>query len=381
MKMKTFIMFFLLFALSGLNFAQPIPADSLYLGQIPPGEIPKIFSLPVTKGYFAAERIAISEDGKEIYYSETSGYSPTSKNRIRLLRYSNNNWNKPITLFEGLGCPALSYDGNYLFENGLYSIKTDRGWSMPVWFLNRQHQFHYLQDTYSGTHYASAKNALDKVGENDWSKIIINKSDTLVQSLGLPLNTSSKNMDFFISGDESYIIIASGGLKISFNKKDGTWTNPKSLGPNINSFLGEWGPYVTKDNKYLFFTAGTKKDYSDTYIRWVRIDNVISSLRFTNFIPWIKSPIPNKSFIKGSFIQFQIPENTFIDDDGNNTLHYSATLNNTNRLPVWLNFDPESRIFSGRATEAGEFNIKVTATDKANASVSCIFIIIVIDIH
>ena len=381
MKMKTFILFFILFALSGLNFAQPIPADSLYMGQIPPGEIPKIFSLPVTKGYFAAERIAISEDGKEIYYTESNGYSPTSKNRIRLLRYSNNNWNKPITLFEGPGCPALSYDGNYLFENGLYSIKTDRGWSMPVWFLNRQHQFHYLQDTYSGTFYVAAKNALDKVGEMDWSKIIINKSDTLVQSLGLPLNTPPNNMDFFISGDESYIIIASRGLKISFNKKDGTWTNPKSLGPNINSFLGEWGPYVTKDNKYLFFTAGTKKDYSDTYVRWVRIDNLISSLRFTNFIPWIKSPIPNKSFIKGSFIQFQIPENSFIDDDGNNTLHYSATLNNANRLPVWLKFDPETRIFSGRATEAGEFNIKVTATDNANASVTCVFIIKVIDIH
>jgi hypothetical protein len=238
-----------------------------------------------------------------------------------------------------------------------------------------------LQDTYSGTLYASAKNAINKVGENDWSKIIINKSDTLVQSLGLPLNTPPNNMDFYISKDESYIIIASGGLKISFNKKDGTWTNPKSLGPNINSFLGEWGPYVTKDNKYLFFTAGNKRDYSDTYVRWVRIDNLISSLRFTNFTPWIKSPIPNKSFIKGSFIQFQIPENTFIDDDGNNTLHYSATLNNANRLPSWINFDPESRIFSGRATEAGEFNIKVTATDNANASVSCKFIVKVIDVH
>ena len=188
-------------------------------------------------------------------------------------------------------------------------------------------------------------------------------------------------MDFFISGDESYIIITSGGLKISFNKKDGTWTNPKSLGPNINSFLGEWGPYVTKDNKYLFFTAGTKKDYSDTYVRWVRIDNLISSLKFTNFTPWIKSPIPNKSFLIGSFIQFQIPENTFIDDDGNNTLHYSATLNNANRLPVWLNFDSKTRFFSGRATDAGEFNIKVTATDNSNASVSSIFIIKVIGIH
>jgi len=379
--MKTFILLFLFFCLSATNFCQSIPYDSLYLGQIPPGETPIIFFLPVTKGYFAAERIAISNDGKEIYYSEANGYSQNSKARIKVLKYSNDKWSEPTTLFEGLGCPALSYNGNYLYENAAYSIKTNTGWSMPAWFLNRPQQFHYLQDTYSGTFYVASKKALDKVGEMDWSKIIIDKSDTLVQSLGFPLNTTGKNMDFYISGDESYIIIVSGGLKISYHKEDGTWTNPKSLGPEINSFRGEWGPYVTKDNKYLFYTAGNINDYSDTHVRWVRIDNQIKSLKLTNFTPWIKSPIQNKSFTKGSFFKFQIPDNTFCDDDGNNTLNYFATLNNAKQLPAWLTFDPRSKIFSGRATDAGEFNIKVTAIDNANASASCLFIIKVIDIH
>jgi hypothetical protein len=379
--MKYYIFSILFFVLIGTVFAQPIPNDSLYLGQIPPGETPKIFSLPVTKGYFAAERIAISDDGKEIYYTEANGYSQNSKARIKILKYSNNKWSSPTTLFEDLGCPALSHSGNYLYENAAYSIKTNTGWSRPGWFLNSPQQFHYLQDTYSGTIYAAAKKALDKVGEMDWSRITINNSDTLVRSLGFPVNTLGKNMDFYISGDESYIIIASSGMKISYHKDDGTWTNPKSLGPEINSFRGEWGPYVTKDNKYLFFTAGNISDYSDTYVRWVRIDNLIKGLKLTNFTPWIKSPLQNKSFTKGSFFKFQIPDNTFYDDDGNNTLNYTATLNNANRLPAWLNFDPRSRIFSGRATDAGEFNIKIIATDNANASVSSSFVLKVIDLH
>ena len=95
------------------GFAQPIPADSLYLGQTPPGNIPKIFPLPVASGYFAAERIAISPDGKEIYYSETNGYSSTSKGRIKVLHYSGNKWNNPVILFENIGCPAFSANGKY----------------------------------------------------------------------------------------------------------------------------------------------------------------------------------------------------------------------------------------------------------------------------
>jgi len=41
---------------------------------------------------------------------------------------------------------------------------------MPVLVLKQTTSISLLQDTYSGTLYASAKNALDKVGENDWVK-------------------------------------------------------------------------------------------------------------------------------------------------------------------------------------------------------------------
>jgi len=373
--MKTTVFSILFSLLFTTGFAQPIPSDSLYFGQIPPGDMPKIFPLPVKTGYFAAERIAISSDGKEILYSETNGYSPASKTRILSLKYSGNKWNGPAVLFENTGCPAFSLSGKYLFINGMLSIKTDAGWSAPSWFMNRPHEFHYLQDTYSGAFYAAVKNSRNAAGKHDWSKIIIDHADTLIQSLGAPINSIRNNMDFYLARDESYIILVSDGLQISYRKKDGNWTNPKSLGSNINAFLGEWGPYITDDNKFLFFTAGTKQDYSDTYVRWVRIDNLIDSLRHTNFIPWLNSPIPNQTYSAGRSFFYTIPDSTFIDDDGISTLFYSAVLSDGRPLPSWLSFEPNTRTFSGTPLNSDSLNIKLTASDTAKSASSCTFIL------
>lgn len=68
--MKTIYITFFFLLLVNAGFAQTIPYDSLYMGQIPPADIPKIFELDVSPEHFAAERITISNDGKEIFYSE-----------------------------------------------------------------------------------------------------------------------------------------------------------------------------------------------------------------------------------------------------------------------------------------------------------------------
>jgi hypothetical protein len=36
---------------------------------------------------------------------------------------------------------------------------------------------------------------------------------------------------------------------------------------------------VSPDSKYLFNTTGTKPDYSDVFVYWVRIDSMIDNLR------------------------------------------------------------------------------------------------------
>ena len=72
--------------------SQPIPVDRMYLGRTPPGSTPKIFSLAVSAGTFATERITISDDNKEIYYSEIKSYYPISGAKTKCYSYPGGKW-------------------------------------------------------------------------------------------------------------------------------------------------------------------------------------------------------------------------------------------------------------------------------------------------
>jgi hypothetical protein len=109
------------------------------------------------------------------------------------------------------------------------------------------------------------------------------------------------------------------------------------------------------------------------YTYWVKVDNIIDSLHHTNFIPYLVNQIPNQTDSVGVQFSYTIPDSTFIDDDGNNTITYSATLSDGSNLPSWLNFNPGTRTLSGTPVTAGTSNIKVTVTDNDSAKALCEF--------
>mgnify|MGYP000844656102 CR=1 FL=1 len=283
------------------TISQIIPEDSLYLGQTPPGNTPQIFNLAVSSGSFTAERIAITPDGTEIYYSVVKKYYPTSGDTIKCYRYENNQWNGPFNLFNNYLSPGLSKTGDTLFfENNIVpyqtmlSYKNGTGWSTPQRILNNLNSAHYLQTVHSGNYYISS-NVSTGLGASDWCQLFLNNTDSSAISLGKPVSNSADNLDFFIARDESYIILAKGDLEISFKKTDGGWTNPKKLSNEINFGAGMWAPYVSNDNKYLFYSTGTLEDYSDVNVYWVKIDNLVDSLKHTNFVPYLNNLIPNQT--------------------------------------------------------------------------------------
>lgn len=377
---KLFILFLSIAITTTYLFAQVIPVDSLYLGQTPPGNIRKIFNLAVDQGYFAAEKISISPDGKEIYYEEINNNWTSFK--FKYYKYYNNQWNGPLNLFNGFYCLSLSPDGKSIyFENNNYndcwiSNRQDTAWSSPARFLNN-FDVHSLNFTNLGNYYLSSSIA-GGIGQRDICKLIIENSDTSLIGLGLPLNSSALDGDFFISNDESFIVLMSkrsGGfgntdLYISFRKSNDTWTNPKNMGSSINTGGDDFGPYVTADNKYLFYESGYTYPSS---IYWIKVDRLIDSLRYTNFIPYLKFQIPNQTDSVGYNYNYTFPDTTFIDDDGNNTLTYSSTLSNGNPIPSWLNFDSATRTFLGTPSSTGNYTIKITATDTANVKAWCTF--------
>ncbi|MBK9389258.1 MAG: putative Ig domain-containing protein [Bacteroidetes bacterium] len=353
---------------------ESLPTEKSYMGQTPPGNTPKIFPLSVKQGFFAAERIAISNDGRDIYYSELRGYYPNTGESVKKFSFSNGKWVGPETIFEGFAAPALSVTGDTMYVETNFetciSVKKRSGWSAPKRILPRLDSAHYYHVTEKGNYYISSKS--DKgAGLSDWCKIVINGTDTTLTSLGRPLNSSGEDLDFFVSHDESYMIVTNRPrLGISYKKEDGSWTSPRNFGSKIDFGLGCWGPWVTRDNKYLFYTTGTKPDYSDVYTYWVRIDGIIDSMKRTNSVPYITSLIDDQTATAGHNFSFTVPD-IFADEDINDTLTYSAQMKDGNPIPSWVIFDPSTKTFSGTPVNPGEVTVFVVVTDRKNAIAYC----------
>ncbi|MBI5220084.1 MAG: putative Ig domain-containing protein [Bacteroidia bacterium] len=261
--------------------------------------------------------------------------------------------------------------------------KVNQVWSAPVKLtspVNTKSAEYHPTVTLDGTIYfcSTRENSLPDIFRSKYE----NGNYTTVEKLDKVINLPYHAWDPFIAPDESYIIftsIRSDGYGqedqyISYNK-NGRWTNPKNLGPKINTNKIEWGSYISPDNKYYFFSRPNgwgPNIAADIY--WVSA-SFIEILKHTNFDPYLNYQIPDQSFQVGHQCSYTVPDSTFIDDDGNNTLTYSATLSDGTPLPVWLSFNPATQTFTGTPTDVINISVKVTASDSANASVFCSFTI------
>lgn len=263
-----------------------------YIGQAPPDQTPRVFSLQTREGYFAGDRIAISPDGRELYYTEVT--ATWSDYHIRCYRFSDGKWNGPFDLFRGFLGPALSVDNKTMFFEKYNDARTcwqskrsAGGWSTPTVCTDAPNprDKHYLQDTASGRIYASSEGALNGIGLRDISTYLKGDAAGAYRSLGRPLNSPGNEGDFYVAKDESFIVFGSphrggvggGDLFIGFRERDGTWSDPKNLGATINTAAFEFGPYVTDDKRYLFFSRTS--DFTRVDIYWMRFDRLLETLR------------------------------------------------------------------------------------------------------
>ncbi len=105
-----------------------------------------------------------------------------------------------------------------------------------------------------------------KVSEHSW---------TMPNVISVPkLKYDGNFYDFYITHDEKVMIISITGedtkgeedLYVSFNKGD-KWSEPKSLGAKINTAGYEMSPFLSVDQKYLYFSTNGRKDgYGDADI-------------------------------------------------------------------------------------------------------------------
>jgi hypothetical protein len=87
----------------------------------------------------------------------------------------------------------------------------------------------------------------------------------------------SKNMDYIIFSSPREGGVGNLDLYIAFKKDNGEWTDGINMGSEINTEGFELAPYISPDDKYLFFTRRYEyKGASASDIYWVSLDIVAS---------------------------------------------------------------------------------------------------------
>lgn len=395
--MKTLLFSFAFLFIVNVATTQTIPADSLYLGQIPPGDsaiiyAPGSISLPNRR----ETKIVFSPNNEECLI----GIGLNNTFQILYTDFYSGYWQTPVPSYFISNSqpiePFFSPDSLHVFftsnANIYISERVNQTWTTPVILaspVNTGYEEYHPTTALNGTLYFCSMR--ENPSSFLYRSVPENGNYSTVQKLDVAINRHNSDQDGaydpFIAPDESYLIFSSirsdgygqADQYISYNK-NGSWTNPKNLGPAINTTAIEYGSYVSPDNKYYFFSrpAGWGPN-APADIYWIKIDDLVDSLRYTNFAPYLRNPIPDQTANLLQPFNFIIPDSTFVDDDGNNTLTYIATLADGNPLPGWLTFDPATVTFTGTPDLIQILNIKVTATDTAGASATATFKITVVD--
>lgn len=216
-------------------------------------------------------------DGKIVYF--TRRIDRKGNETIMFSRLENSKWTTPLTApFSGKFYdkePMLAPDGKQIFfastrpngsdEKANFDIwvaeKNDKGWTEPKNLgakVNSSGYDNYPSVAADGTlYFASVR--IDGRKDNDLYRSRFVKGEYQpAENLGAALNTNATEADPFVAPDQSYLIFCSdraggageGDLYISFNE-NGKWTEPQSLGANLNTAEYEYTPLIFKDKFYF----------------------------------------------------------------------------------------------------------------------------------
>jgi len=255
-----------------------------YLGQKKPGPTPEIFAPGILSLGFHEHNIAISPDGKEIFFVAAS--SDFTRYLIMTTKLKNGAWTRPEAApFSGGrndGAPAFSADGKRLY----FSSRRPRaagGTSaedFDIWYVERKDDS-WTEPLNLGGPVNTEKNEvnpsvmsdgtivfqrIEKLGTLDWDLYMSSpKNGTygVPGKLPEPVNTEANEAGPFIAPDGSYLLFQSnraGGygvmdLYVAYRTENGGWSEPVNLGDKINSSFSDWGPVVSPDGERLFFSS------------------------------------------------------------------------------------------------------------------------------
>lgn len=254
-----------------------------YLGQKKPGPMPEIFAPGILSLGFHEHNIAISPDGNEIFFVAAS--ADFSRYVIMTTKLKDGAWTMPETAsFSGGrndGAPAFSPDGKRLY----FSSRRPRlaigspGDDFDIWYVERRgdswtEAVNLGDPVNTGQHEVNPSVAADgtivfqraeKLGLQ-WDLFMAPAKNGMYgvpEKLPAPVNSEANEAGPFIAPDGSYLLFQSNrpgslgimDIYITFRTESGGWRDPLNLGGKVNSPYSDWGPVVSPDGKYLFFSS------------------------------------------------------------------------------------------------------------------------------
>ena len=302
MKKKMVLGFLILFSISltGQNQLTNLPVFSgPYIGQTPPGNQSKVFAPAFISTEYGELNSVFTRDGSEFYFSRRG--IPGKQSKIMVTRMENDIWTEPepvgfstsysdIDLFITPDGLSMVFCSNRPHQKGdrakadhdfWISKREGKKWAEPQLFAKEplsEFEDYFPIVTNGGNLYFNSQRGGPGINDIYYSRFVDGKY-SVAEKLPEPINTPYREFDAFVNPDEKIILFSSerpGGLGgsdiyVSLKKPDGSWTEPKNLGNDINSAQSEYGATISPDGKYLFYTSG-KNGSEDIF--WVSAEYI-----------------------------------------------------------------------------------------------------------
>ena len=361
------------------QYKKPTAVVDTFMGEVPKTDTVSIFGEGVVSLSGRSEFAPfISAGGDSVYIShddEVAGRLTTS-----VLRKASDVWTFPEEV-------SLTPDGSQAFE---VSMNVD---NTALFFTNRsegsdpENNFMMMgKDSFNvwemPTDVDTLLNAITekrRIQVSEFGNIFFSAGGDLYYSLQredgsysnpgkfeYPVNTDDWEGDLFVHPYESYLLFASTredgqnrDIYLSYKFSDKRWTNPKKISEAINTSEAEFSPYISPDEKQLFFSRMLG---GETDLYWID-NNFTEALKNTDFIVYKKSEFADQYARVGESFLYTLPDTILIDDDGFSTLSVDITMKGGEDLPDWLRFSWPTRRLFGTPGQNGTLELEVRAID------------------
>lgn len=273
-----------------------------------------------------------SPTGNSLVYTQSKSDTAYNNKEIGIIEKNNSTWsnpekmNLPIRPKSSVSNACMALDGTIYFSSNINCIGIENCVTADL-FCSKQIRSQYQP--------------VEEISE-----------------LSSPYDEES----IFISPEEEYLIFCRFtdyttwmDLYISYRDIYENWTEPQIIDSSINSNDWDRRPFVSIDNKYLFFTRLQigEEGLTESDLYWVNTTKV--------FKPYTFNPLSDTSIRVGTETEISLPSDYFKDIDNENL---KISLNQ--EMFDWVRFDEESMTITLTPGQVGEFELIFTAVDSSS---------------